>query len=112
VEVGRLAAKTGSTGVIEPTQAEIIHPPDLWLHFNSDIDANVCQVLEGVVKSDWGERAVFKSASCNSVVLGGDQCLIARSDIVFVTGKREVAVWALGVAAERGSVEVESETAS
>lgn len=54
-------AKTSGAGVIVPTQTKVIHPPDLWLLSNGDIDADECQILKGIVEGDGSQSAVRKS---------------------------------------------------
>lgn len=56
-----LTAETLGARIIVPTHAKIIHPPDLGLAGNSDVDADESQIGEVVVKVDEGEIAVAES---------------------------------------------------
>jgi len=73
MDMSGLAAETGSASIVEPSQVEIIHPPDLGLRCNGDVDPDVCQVLENRVKNNWAKSATVEwSASWNSMGLEGD----------------------------------------
>lgn len=45
-------------GVVGPSQAKIIHPPNLWNTSNGKIDANGVEILEGRVEGHGCENAV------------------------------------------------------
>jgi len=52
------AAEAGLARVVEPTKAEIIHPPDLWTESHRDADADRVEVREGIVQVDGYECAI------------------------------------------------------
>lgn len=66
------AAEAGLARVVVPAQTEVVHPPDLWLVSDSDVDADGVEVLEAVVKGNRCESAVCESRA------GGDGNSLGR----------------------------------
>lgn len=58
MNVGTLTTETRGAGIVGPTQAEVIHPPDLRFQFNSKADADIVKILEGGVQVDGNELAI------------------------------------------------------
>ena len=55
-----LPAQAGGAGVVVPTQAKIIHPPDLGFIRDGDVDTDEGQILEGGIKVDGKKITVSK----------------------------------------------------
>lgn len=59
-------AETGLARIVVPAETEVVHPPDLWLVSDSDVDADGVKVLEAIVEGNRCESAVCESRT------GGD----------------------------------------
>ena len=106
----RDAAEAGLARVVEPTQAEVVHPPNLRSGCYRDVNADGVEVLEGVVQVDGSECAVAESgAGIDGDALGGDGGGVAGGLVESEPSEREDARRAVGVAAECSTVHVEAE---
>ncbi len=64
------ATEASSATIVVPAEVKVIHPPDLWLTCDCNIDSNGIKIHELIGESNWDQRAVLKSrASWNSVGL-------------------------------------------
>jgi hypothetical protein len=107
------SAEAGLAGIVEPAQAEIVHPPDLRSGTHGDVDADGIEVAEAVVQGNGGQCATSQGrAGRNRDTLGGDCGGVAGAPIVPVTSEMEDAVRTAGVTAEGCSIHVEAEAAS
>lgn len=88
-----LATETLLARVVGPAQLQIIHPPDLRLSANGDVDAQDIEVLEVFVEVDGDEIAVVESwASRNRGILRADGNGILSGVVVSVADEGEDAV--------------------
>lgn len=92
-------AQAGSTGVIEPSEVQVVHPPSLGLICNRDIDTYMRQLLESVIENDWCEGAVMLGwAGWDGVILRGDQSVDFRGDVKMMACECKITVWTEGIA--------------
>lgn len=97
------AAHTLLAGVVEPSQANIIHPPNLWLALDGEIDANRVEVLEIRVEGDGNKnttQALEIRTSRYGVLMGGNFLSRLSDSIVSVAGECEVTIRAKRITAE------------
>jgi len=57
----RNATVASSASVIVPAHSEIIHPPNLFLTCDSDVDSNGTHILEASIKSNRNQRTPRKT---------------------------------------------------
>ena len=108
-----LAAFSLVARIVEPTQANIVHPPDLRLRGNSNVHTDLRQITKGIVQCDWCKNTVDKGGtSWHSDILGGKWNILAGGRILVETGKCELAVRSSRVTAKCSTVEVEVEAPS
>lgn len=104
------AAEASLAGVVEPAQAQVVHPPDLRLGSDGDVDADGVQIAEAVVQCDWDQGAIGKrGAGRHRDLLGGDCGGVVCGPIVLEASEREDTIGTTGVATEGGTVHVEAE---
>lgn len=107
------SAEAGLAGIVEPAQAEVVHPPDLRSGTHGDVDADGIEVAEAVVQGNGGQCATSQGrAGRNRDTLGGDCGGVAGAPIEPVTSEMEDAVRTAGITAEGCSIHVEAEAAS
>jgi hypothetical protein len=87
--------------VVEPAQAEVVHPPDLRRGSDGDVDADGIEIAEVIVKSNWGQCAVDESgAGWDRDNLGGDGGGVAGCLVVPEASEGEDTIWTAGVTAK------------
>jgi hypothetical protein len=109
-----LTAETHGARIVVPAQTKVIHPPDLRLIVNRDVNTDESQIGELVVEIDQGELAVARSnisASRNSLCLGRDQNLVAGR-VKLVSSEGKITRSASRVATHGCPIHVEAEAAS
>jgi hypothetical protein len=106
------AAKAGLARIVIPAQTEIVHPPDLWLVSDSDVDVDGFEVLEAIVEGNRCESAVCESrAGGNGNGLGGDCSGVAGALIKTETSEAEDARRTARITAKRCTIHIEAEAA-
>ncbi len=110
VDVRTLATEALRARVVSPSQAEIIHPPKLRFSSNSDVDADLIEVLECRVEGDRNELAMGDSrASLDCVSVGDDRIGEMSCWVVSKTSEGENAVWTVRITTKRCTINVEAE---
>jgi hypothetical protein len=105
-------AKTGLARVVEPAQTEVVHPPDLWLVSDSDVDADGVEVLEAIVEGNRCESAVCESrAGGDGNNLGGDCGGVAGALVQAKTRETEDARRPARITAEGCTIHIEAKAA-
>ena len=106
------AAKAGLARVVEPAQTEVVHPPDLWLISDSDVDADGVEVLEAIVEGNRCESAIGEGRTGRDRdSLGGDCGGVAGALIKTETSEAEDARWTARITAKRCAIHIEAEAA-
>ena len=106
------AAKAGLARVVEPAQTEVVHPPDLWLVSDSDVDTDGVEVLEAIVEGNRCESAVCESrAGGDGNSLGGDCSGVAGAFVQAKPREAEDTRRAARITAKRCTIHVEAEAA-
>ena len=106
------AAKAGLARVVEPAQTEVVHPPDLWLVSDSDVDADGVKVLEAIVEGNRCESAVCESrAGGDGDSLGGDCSGVAGALVQAETSEAENARRTARITAEGCTIHIEAKAA-
>jgi hypothetical protein len=108
----RDAAKAGLARVVEPAQTQVVHPPDLGLVSDSDVDADGVEVLEAIVEGNRCESAVCESrAGGDGNGLGRDCSGVAGALIKTETSEAEDARKTARITAKRCTIHIEAEAA-
>ncbi len=108
----RDTAEASLARIVVPAQTEIVHPPDLWLVSDSDVDADGVEVLEAVVKGNRCESTVCKSrAGGDGDGLGGDCGGVAGALVQAETSEAEDARRAARITAEGCTIHIEAKAA-
>jgi hypothetical protein len=104
MNVGADTAQTYIAGIVIPAQTDVIHPPDLWLRINSDIDTDRVQVLKSPIKCDGSQGTIFEfSTGWDINFLGSGYVIIPE------TSEAEDAVRSCRIAPHRCTIDIEAE---
>lgn len=110
--MGSLTAEAGAAGVVEPTQAQVVHPPTARLAGHRSLDLDSVEADESGIEDDRDQAAIEKSGTGgNGDGLGGDGRHRIRGNVVVQAGEGEVAGGSGRVAAKGGAVHVKGEAA-